>query len=145
MKRELGTLPFVAEGLGVMTPDVTALRDSYHLPGMRVLQFAFDGNLANPHIPHKYLHNLVAYTATQDKNTTSGWFDSLSDSQQRTVWQYLGRRPGGSHDIRTALIQLAWSFNAALAISLLQDLLNQGAGARRNVPGRRELAMAMRG
>jgi 4-alpha-glucanotransferase len=138
VKRELGTLPFVAEGLGVMTPDVTALRDSYHLPGMRVLQFAFDGNLANPHLPHKYLHNLVAYTATHNNNTSRGWSDSLSDSQQRTVWQYLARRPGGSHDIPTALIQLAWSSNATLAVSPLQDLLNLGTGACMNVPGQGE-------
>jgi 4-alpha-glucanotransferase len=138
IKREFGTLPFIAEDLGVITPDVVALRDAFQLPGMRVLQFAFDGNSANPHLPHKYLHNLVAYTATHDNNTTRGWFESLSDSRQRAVWQYLGRRPGGSHDIPAAMIELAWSSNAALAISPLQDLLNLGANARMNVPGRAE-------
>jgi 4-alpha-glucanotransferase len=136
IKRELGALPFIAEDLGVITPDVVALCDAFQLSGIRVLQFAFDGNSANPHQPHKYLHNLVAYTATHDNNTSRGWFESLSDSQQRAVWQYLGRRPGGSYDIPAALIQLAWSSNATLAISPLQDLLNLGADARMNVPGR---------
>jgi 4-alpha-glucanotransferase len=138
IKRELGALPFIGEDLGVITPDVVALRDAFQLPGMRVLQFAFDGNSANPHQPHKYLHNLVAYTATHDNNTTRGWFESLSDSQQRSVWQYLGRRPGESHDVPAAMIQLAWSSKAALAISPLQDLLNLGGGARMNMPGRAE-------
>jgi 4-alpha-glucanotransferase len=138
IKRELGALPFVAEDLGVITPDVVALRDAFQLPGMRVLQFAFDGNSENPHLPHKYLHNLVAYTATHDNNTTRGWFESLSDSEQRVVWEYLGRSAGGSHDIPAALIQLAWFSNAALAIAPLQDLLNLGAEARMNVPGQAE-------
>jgi 4-alpha-glucanotransferase len=138
IKRELGALPFIAEDLGVITPDVVALRDACQLPGMRVLQFAFDGDSANPHLPQKYLHNLVAYTGTHDNNTTRGWFESLSDSQQRSVWQYLGRGSGGSHDVPAAMIQLAWSSNAALAISPLQDLLNLGGDARMNMPGRTE-------
>jgi 4-alpha-glucanotransferase len=138
IKRELGVLPFIAEDLGVITPDVVALRDACQLPGTRVLQFAFDGDSANPHLPQNYLHNLVAYTATHDNNTTRGWFESLSDSQQRSVWQYLGPRPGGSHDVSAAMIQLAWSSNAALAISPFQDLLNLGGEARMNMPGRAE-------
>jgi 4-alpha-glucanotransferase len=138
IKRELGALPFIAEDLGVITPDVVALRDACQLPGTRVLQFAFDGDSTNPHLPQRYLHNLVAYTGTHDNNTTRGWFESLSDSQQRSIWQYLGRRPGGSHDVPAAMIQLAWSSNAALAISPLQDLLNLDGGARMNMPGRAE-------
>lgn len=135
IKRELGALPFIAEDLGVITPDVVALRDACQLPGTRVLQFAFNGDSANPHLPHMYLHNLVAYTGTHDNNTTRGWFESLSESQQQTVWQYVGRSSDGSHGIPSTLIEMAWSSDAALAIAPLQDLLNLGAEARMNVPG----------
>jgi 4-alpha-glucanotransferase len=70
---ELGTLPFIAEDLGLITPDVSALREEFHLPGMRVLQFAFDGNPANPHLPQNYATNTVVYTGTHDNSTTRGW------------------------------------------------------------------------
>lgn len=138
IKRELGALPLIAEDLGVITPDVVALRDACQLPGMRVLQFAFNGDPANPHLPHNYSHNLVAYTATHDNNTTRGWFESLSNGQQGAVRQYLERPAGGRDDIPAAVIRQAWSSNAALAIAPLQDLLNLGSDARMNVPGRAE-------
>jgi 4-alpha-glucanotransferase len=136
VKRELGTLPFIAEDLGLITPDVTALRDSYHLPGMRVLQFGFDGDSGNPHLPHNCPPNAVVYTGTHDNNTTRGWFEELPANQRQNLWNYLRRSPGENWDVAAALTQLAWSSPAALAIAPLQDLLNLGAEARMNVPGR---------
>jgi 4-alpha-glucanotransferase len=78
----------------------------------------------------------VAYTGTHDNNTIRGWFESLREDQRQNVWRYLGRSDGGSHDIPPALIELAWTSPAGLAITPLQDLLNLGADARMNVPGR---------
>jgi 4-alpha-glucanotransferase len=136
VQRELGTLPFIAEDLGMITPDVTALRDQYQIPGTRVLQFAFNGDPENPHLPHKYVHNTVVYTGTHDNNTTRGWFEALPDDQKRNLWNYLRQSAGESRDAAAALMRLAWSSPAALAIAPLQDLLNLGTEARMNVPGR---------
>jgi 4-alpha-glucanotransferase len=119
----------------VITPDVTALRDSQHLPGMRVLQFGFDGNPENPHLPRNYVHNSVVYTGTHDNNTTRGWFEMLPEQQRQTLWAYLRRPPGEGREAAPELMRLAWSSGAALAIAPVQDLLNLGASARMNVPG----------
>ena len=134
-KRELGALPFIAEDLGLITPDVIELRDSHNLPGMRVLQFGFDGNPTNPHLPHNYVRNSVVYTGTHDNNTTRGWFEMLPDQQRQTLWAYLQRAPGDGREAAPELMRLAWSSPAALAIAPLQDLLNLGGSARMNVPG----------
>jgi 4-alpha-glucanotransferase len=137
-KGEFGGLPFIAEDLGMITPDVPALRDRYQLPGMRVLQFGFDGDSRNTHLPENYVHNSVAYTGTHDNNTTRGWFEALSDSQKQIVRNYLGRSSDESGGVTAALMQLVWSSPAALVIAPLQDLLDLGAEARMNVPGRTE-------
>ena len=79
VQRELGGLPFIAEDLGVITPDVSALRDQFHLPGTRVLQFAFDGHPDNPHLPDNYIPNTVVYTGTHDNPTTREWYEELPD------------------------------------------------------------------
>jgi len=136
LQRELGSLPFIAEDLGQITPDVYALRDQFHLPGMRVLQFAFDGHSDNPHLPHNYVPNSVVYTGTHDNPTTRGWFEDLPDDERRNLWQYLERPAGGTCEAAPALMALAWSSAAALAMAPLQDLLNLGGEARMNVPGR---------
>jgi 4-alpha-glucanotransferase len=136
VQRELGSLPFIAEDLGLITPDVYALRDQFHLPGMRVLQFAFDGHADNPHLPDNYVTDTVAYTGTHDNPTTRGWYEDLQDDQRRNLWKYLKRPPGNSDQAAPALMSLAWSSKAALAIAPLQDLLNLGNEARMNVPGR---------
>jgi 4-alpha-glucanotransferase len=136
VERELGGLPFIAEDLGLITPDVYALRDRFHIPGTKVLQFAFDGNADNPYLPHRYGTNAVVYTGTHDNNTTRGWFEELPDWQRQNLWRYLGRPPGESATVAPALIELAWSSPASLAIAPLQDLLNLGKEARMNVPGR---------
>src|SRR5262249_32721933 len=97
-----------------------------------------DGDSNNPHLPRNYVPNAVAYTGTHDNNTTRGWFEALPDSQKQIVWNYLGRSSGDSRGIAAALMRLAWSSPAALAIAPLQDLLNLGAEARMNVPGQTE-------
>ncbi len=136
VQTELGHLPFIAEDLGVITPDVRALRDQFRLPGMRVLQFAFDGHADNPYLPHNFIHNTVAYTGTHDNATTRQWYEELPDYQRQNFWSYLKRAPGTSADAAPELMRLAWSSPAALAIAPLQDLLNLGSEARMNVPGR---------
>jgi len=133
---ELDRLPFIAEDLGLITPDVYALRDQFHLPGMRVLQFAFDGHADNPHLPANYVTNTVVYTGTHDNPTVRGWFEDLPAEQQNRVWKYLGRQGAQSRDLAAALIELAWCSEAALAMAPLQDILNLGREARMNVPGR---------
>ena len=134
-RREFGELPFIAEDLGMITPDVTALRDHYELPGMRVLQFGFEGNSDNPHLPHNYSRNTVAYTGTHDNSTTRGWFEALPDGQKQAVWNYMGQPSGHCREIAPELIEKVWSSRATLAIAPLQDVLNLGAEARMNVPG----------
>jgi len=136
VKKELGGLPFIAEDLGVITPDVSALRDQFHLPGTRVLQFAFDGHADNPYLPHNYVANTVVYTGTHDNNTTRGWFEELPDRERQNLWRYLKRPPSNGVEVARLLLGLAWSSSAALAIAPLQDLLNLGSEARMNVPGR---------
>jgi 4-alpha-glucanotransferase len=137
-KSELCALPFIVEDLGLITPGVRALRDQFHLPGARVLQFAFDGLADNPYLPHNYVANTVVYTGTYDNPTTRGWFEELPDAQRMNLWNYLKQPPGASGEAAPALMGLAWSSAAALAMAPLQDLLNLGREARMNVPGRAE-------
>ncbi|MGC2203985.1 MAG: 4-alpha-glucanotransferase [Stellaceae bacterium] len=135
LQRELGGLPFIAEDLGLITPDVNALRDQFRVPGTRVLQFAFDGHSDNPYLPNNYVPNTVVYTGTHDNPTAREWYEELPDAQRRIFWDYLKRPAGRTSDAAPALLQLAWSSSAALAIAPLQDVLNLGAEARMNVPG----------
>jgi 4-alpha-glucanotransferase len=136
VQRELGGLPFIAEDLGMITPEVYELRDQFHLPGMRVLQFAFDGNPDNPYLPGNYTTNSVVYTGTHDNPTTRGWFEGLPDEQRQNLWRYLRCQQTTSSETAPALMELAWSSTAVLAMAPLQDLLNLGKEARMNVPGR---------
>jgi 4-alpha-glucanotransferase len=133
--KALGGLPFLAEDLGVITPDVSALRDAFRIPGTRVLQFAFDGHPDNPHLPDNYGPNTVVYTGTHDNPTTRGWYEDLPDAERQNLWRYLKRERGTSAEAAPALLQLAWSSPAALAIAPLQDVLNLGKEARMNRPG----------
>ncbi|PYM97660.1 MAG: 4-alpha-glucanotransferase [Candidatus Rokuibacteriota bacterium] len=135
VEKALGGLPFLAEDLGIITPDVVALRDAFRLPGTRVLQFAFDGHADNPHLPDNHVPNSVVYTGTHDNPTTRGWHDDLSEAEPRNLWRYLKRGGGTSAEAAPALLRLAWSSVAALAIAPLQDVLNLGKDARMNQPG----------
>ncbi|HWY71268.1 MAG TPA: 4-alpha-glucanotransferase [Terriglobales bacterium] len=136
VRKELGRLPFIAEDLGVITPDVQVLRDQFQVPGTRVLQFAFDGHADNPYLPHNFVPNTVAYTGTHDNAPTREWYEESPDYQRQNFWSYLKRAPGASAEAAPALMHLTWSSIAALAIAPLQDLLNLGAETRMNVPGR---------
>ena len=135
VQKELGSLPFIAEDLGLITTDVHALRDQFHIPGTKVLQFAFDGHPDNPYLPHHYVSNAVVYTGTHDNNTTRGWYQESPDSQRRKMWRYLNREAGNDGEAAAVLVRLAWLSMAALAMAPLQDLLNLGREARMNVPG----------
>ena len=135
VQRELGHLPFIAEDLGLITPDVVALRDQFELPGTRVLQFAFDGSPGNPHLPDNYTSNTVVYTGTHDNTTTRAWFEALPENLRRVVWTYFDHAGLKKDEAALELVQLAWSSRAGLAIAPLQDLLNLGAEGRMNLPG----------
>jgi 4-alpha-glucanotransferase len=138
VKKELGGLPFIAEDLGIITPDVSKLRDDFHIPGTRVLQFAFDGHADNPYLPENFVSNTVVYTGTHDNPTTREWYEELSVAERKNFWTYLKSPQCGTVRISWELLRLAWSSVAALAIAPLQDVLNLGAEARMNVPGRAE-------
>jgi 4-alpha-glucanotransferase len=133
--KDLGALPFIAEDLGVITPEVQALRDQFNVPGTRVLQFAFDGNPNNPYLPDNYVPNSVVYTGTHDNNTARGWYEGLPDNQRQNLCRYVKRPTVAGGEVATALLRLAWSSAAALALAPLQDLLNISSEARMNVPG----------
>ncbi|UCF97304.1 MAG: 4-alpha-glucanotransferase [Spirochaetaceae bacterium] len=133
LKPELGDLPLIAEDLGVITPPVEKLRDRFSFPGMKVLQFAFDGDADNEYLPHNYLSNCVVYTGTHDNDTTLGWFLSESAAVQDQVRRYLGR---DGHDITWDLIRLAFSSTADMAVIPLQDALKLDNTARMNIPSR---------
>lgn len=131
LQTDLGQLPIIAEDLGLITPDVHALREVFDFPGMRVLQFALGGP-DNPYWPHNYEPNTIAYTGTHDNDTTVGWWAGLSDSDRQRLGEYIG------HSIREPhwdLIRMAWASVAVLAIAPLQDILGLGGEARMNVPG----------
>jgi 4-alpha-glucanotransferase len=138
VQREVGNLPFIAEDLGMITPDVYALRDQFELPGMRVLQFAFDGKSDNAYLPSNYDRNTVVYTGTHDNPTTRAWFEQLQGDDRRRVSSYLKLPGDNAAEVAPALMEVAWSSEAALSIAPLQDLLNLGSEARMNTPGRPE-------
>jgi 4-alpha-glucanotransferase len=131
LRTELGGLPFIAEDLGEITPDVYALRDALELPGMKVLQFAFD-KPTNPFLPHNYPANCIAYTGTHDNDTTRGWYGTAPEHERELYRRYVAR--DGS-DVAWDLIRLAWGSVADLAIAPLQDVLDLSAEARMNTPG----------
>ena len=136
VQKELGCLPFIAEDLGIITPDVAALRDRFQVPGTKVLQFAFDGHADNPYLPCNFVTNTVVYTGTHDNATTRQWYEDSPVNQRRNFWSYLNRPSGDAAEAASVLMRLAWSSAAALAIAPLQDLLNLGKETRMNVPGR---------
>lgn len=143
MAEELGELPILAEDLGVITPDVEELRDKFGFPGMRVLQFAFDGKPDNPHLPENFPEHgrVVVYTGTHDNDTTLGWYQSAPPEVQARVRNYLARH--GIHvscaeDVPWALLALAFGSRARLAVVPMQDVLGLGSEARMNYPSRPE-------
>ncbi len=133
----LGEAPFIAEDLGVITPDVRALADTFGFPGMRVLQFAFGGDAQNHDLPHNYTQNSVVYTGTHDNDTTAGWFISRTDTERAYALDYLGLRANATPDeVAWAMLRAAWASVTRLAIAPLQDTLALGSKARLNYPSR---------
>lgn len=133
IERALGSEPIVVEDLGLITKDVRALREKLGLPGMAVLQFAFEDDPDNLYLPHNIERNSVLYTGTHDNQTTVGWFSSAPDSVRQQVLNYLGR--DGS-DIAWDFIRLALNSQAVIAMAPMQDVLRLGDQARMNVPGK---------
>jgi 4-alpha-glucanotransferase len=127
-----GGLEVVAEDLGVITPEVEALRDGFGLPGMRIAQFGFDGDQRNVHVLHNWSARSVGYSGTHDNDTTAGWYAQLDPAAREFVADYLGCAPA---DAPRALARAVLASVAQLAIVPLQDLLGLGTEARMNLPG----------
>lgn len=128
----LGTLPIVAEDLGIITPDVTALREACGFPGMRVLQFAFGDDARNLYLPHHCTPASVIYTGTHDNDTTRGWWHHATPHERRFAANYLG---ADAHDIHWAMIRAACNSVARTAVFPFQDVLGLDAAHRMNRPG----------
>ena len=124
-------LPFMAEDLGVITPDVDDLRDSFNLPGMRILQYAFGADENNNYLPHNYIRNCVAYSGTHDNDTTIGWYDSANRHEREFCFKYLN---SDGRDIHWDFIRAIFESVADTAIIPMQDILGLGSEARMNLP-----------
>ncbi|MFM9916138.1 MAG: 4-alpha-glucanotransferase [Rhizobacter sp.] len=139
IEHALGVLPIVAEDLGVITPDVEALRDGLGLPGMRILHFAFGDDADNAYLPHRYVPNTVVYTGTHDNDTTRGWFQSATMAERSYAALYLGLDACGATDadarVAWAAIRAASASVANLAVFQMQDVLNLDTTHRMNTPG----------
>jgi len=132
LRRELGALPFIAEDLGAVTPAVTALRDAFDLPGMRLIQNAF-GAPDSPDLPHRHAVRCVAYPGTHDNDTTRGWWRTLDAPSRGRFLHYAG---GSSREAVRSMIRIACTSPAELCVIPMQDLLELGSEARMNLPGR---------
>lgn len=133
IQARLGELPIIAEDLGVITPEVEALRDRFNFPGMRILQFAFGGERNSSFLPYNYTHNTVVYTGTHDNETTLGWYLNATEDERDHVRRYA---VSSGRDIVWDLIRLAYASVADMAIIPMQDLFVLGNEARMNYPGK---------
>ena len=129
-------MPIVAEDLGIITPDVTATMNKYDLPGMKILLFAFDGELeGHPYIPENYTENCVVYTGTHDNNTVRGWFETdASEETKEKLFGYIGHKVS-AEQLPWEMIALAMNSLANTTIFPVQDVLALGPQARMNIPG----------
>jgi len=132
LQNALGNLPIAAEDLGLITPEVIALLDAFGLPGMKVLQFAFDGMPDNPYLPGNFGPNSVIYTGTHDNDTTMGWFAERSEEEKIRMGEHSDLNGDA---MPWPLIKLAIESEARLAIIPMQDLLALDTQARFNTPG----------
>lgn len=133
LKQALGYLPIIAEDLGVITPDVEALRDQFGLPGMKILQFAFDGAADHPYLPDNYPENTVAYTGTHDNETAAAWYENTSEENRHHARVYLN---SDGSNIAWDMIQALWASPAEMVVAPLQDFLGLGDEGRMNTPGK---------
>lgn len=125
-------LPIFAEDLGIITPEVEALRDAFHFPGMKVLQFGFDNVEENNFLPYLYTENCICYTGTHDNDTTAGWYEAASEASRDKVRRYMNC-DGGT--VARDFIRTAMGSVARYAIFPLQDALGLGSDSRMNTPG----------
>jgi len=128
-------LPLIAEDLGVITDEVIDLKNSFNLPGMKVLQFAFDGNNKNPHLPHCHHPDDIVYSGTHDNNTTLGWIKNKSDYDSEFFKNYLNIDDLSDEDYAWSAIRLAMASVSFMCVLPMQDLLLLDSSARMNVPG----------
>jgi len=135
MFKSLSRLPLVAEDLGVITDEVIDLKKSFCLPGMKVLQFAFDGNNNNPHLPHHHDKDDVVYTGTHDNDTTLGWANDESNYNKAYLQKYSGLNLESSEESFWTLIRMAMSSVSFLCVLPFQDILLLDSSARMNMPG----------
>jgi malto-oligosyltrehalose synthase/4-alpha-glucanotransferase len=132
----LGKLPFIAEDLGEIGPEVYKLRDKFSLPGMKVLQFAFDENMPqSDHIPHNYGFNFIAYTGTHDNNTVKGWFRQSAEEGVKTRMERYAGKEITEENAYIEMARMIYQSVAKVAILPMQDVLNLDETAKMNVPG----------
>lgn len=145
VKKELGELPFIAEDLGEITDSVYQLRDAFHLAGMKVLQFAFGGDMPHsPHIPHHHDANFIVYTGTHDNNTTVGWYRTeVNDETKNRMKIYFGKEMH-EHEIHRELARGAYASVAKIVILPMQDVLGLNEHSRMNTPSSGENNWAWR-
>jgi malto-oligosyltrehalose synthase/4-alpha-glucanotransferase len=131
----IGELPFVAEDLGDIDEAVYRLRDQFNLPGMRVLQFAFDSAMPiSEHIPHNYNRNSIAYTGTHDNNTIKGWFENDIDRKtQKRIQEYAAHKVSAKN-INKVMVRMCYASAAKTVIIPMQDILGLDSSARMNIP-----------
>ncbi|MCK4710487.1 MAG: 4-alpha-glucanotransferase, partial [Gammaproteobacteria bacterium] len=132
------SLPLVAEDLGVITDEVVKLREQFNLPGMKILQFGFDGDCRNLYLPHNHQSNSVVYTGTHDNNTTLGWYTELDINSRDYLHRYLGVDKTATVDMPWIMNRMALASVANLAIIPMQDILSLDATHCMNVPGTTE-------
>ena len=130
--KALGPVPIIAEDLGVITPDVDALRKKFGFPGMRILQFAFAGDATDRFLPHNYEPDTVVYTGTHDNDTTAGWWATATDKERHFARGYLAT---DGHDMPWTLIRAAMASVADTAVHPMQDVLALPTESRMNYPG----------
>ncbi|HEX2396441.1 MAG TPA: 4-alpha-glucanotransferase, partial [Bacteroidales bacterium] len=136
LKHDLPDLPFIAEDLGEIDQDVLNLRDSFKLPGMKVLMFAFGAEMPDSiHLPHNYPSNSIVYTGTHDNNTARGWYNQSGSSLRARLTSYLGKHPTSS-SVSWDMIRLAQTSVSKTAIIPVQDILGLDESARLNTPAR---------
>ena len=128
-------LPLVAEDLGVITDPVIELKNDFNMPGMKVLQFAFDGNNENPHLSHNHQVDDVVYTGTHDNDTTLGWISNKENYNRAYLEDYINLKFNSDEDGVLAIIRMAMSSVSFLSVMPMQDLLMLNSTSRMNVPG----------
>lgn len=142
LQQEMGSLPIIAENLGVITPEVVGLMQRFKFPGMAILQFAFDGNTDSEFLPHNYPANIIAYTGTHDNDTANGWwfndqstYDASAVEQSRKFAREYMAINHESEGVHWPMIRTLMASVANLVVTPLQDIIGLGSDGRMNTPG----------